>query len=1329
VAILLNDGAGGFLVSSVANGAGDYPVSVALADFNLDGNLDVITANDAASNVSVLLGNGTGGFGAPSLLALGVTPASVAVGDWNQDGKPDFATANGSNHSLSIRLGNGSGGFSPAPSLTTSFPYAVVSADVNLDGRIDLLAAGTSDNSVAVFLGSGGGTFGAAIKTSGFDLPWALAVADFDRDSVPDLAVPRGSTTAPGQVAVVPGHGDGTFGHSVVAGASVVGVVAADVNRDGDTDLTTFDRTSGVVAVWLGDGTAHFTLKGSQLLSSSSLEGMVVGDFNRDGSPDVVVGSDASSTMFRMLGDGLGNLGAPAGVPVATGGRARAAALGDFNRDGKLDIVTTNAVANSISVLVGDGLGGFSDGAFTSVSVGTVPVAVAVGDWDGDGDDDVAVTNLSSNTVSIRFGAGVDGTLPTGTTLAVATGPYGIVKGDFDHDGDLDLVLAVQGGVQVLVNAAGSFTPSAPIAVPGRPRLLTAADFNRDGHVDLATPNYVDGNSVSVLLGDGSGSFTLSETFWVKEVSPAMAVAADLNNDARPDLVVSQFAAPSILLNTTCRPVQLGLVTDVSACNAPGAPFPVQPRVQVEDDGRNVVACDTGPVTASIVAGAPPAALLGENPRLAAGGIADWSLSASPLAIASAGKRYRLELTHPTAGPTRTRSFSVGVALAITGPASYCAVDGRTFSTDPAFDTYRWFVDGLGPQSYGPGLTIAGSTLLLGGHNVRVDATVDTCPATASQPFSVFDDLSVVAVTPAGPHFVTTSGTGPLLSVAETGGGAIAHKWGYRTTPGGAITFLAGEAGTTYQVEGADFPGQGTYYVVVDTLPQCGLPTVSPEIEVQVEPATPGDVAPAFTVTSTNLRNQLEWIYPAPWTKVRIRYDVSPTWAGCVPPADASLGFNDIPDQTGTAGGRGYFDHAGLLNDQVYCYSMFTEVSAGIFPAATRRSVNGRPFATADPVKVKWAFSTGTAALAPPGLGLGIVHVVSGSTLYAVQKGAGASGGRWGASWRPFETNGPSQSRPSTVSIPAGPASRVIFLGSANTAGNNAVAVDADTGLGLWGQPLGAPVQAGPGGIFTAYGGAFDFILLGNRNSVGASAFFALDPSTGNPAPGWPYVGEPPGNEIGVISSQAAVDYAGRRAFFTSFKKSASSDSVWCVDLSTAGRCSLWPVGATSTLGDLTASPTLRSGRLYVAALNGPDAEVHALDADDGSPLWAAPYAPADGQVKLFVLPDVGSNDLYFSTNDHVVSIRDDGAAWFERWKQPLPGASQPVFFAGTGRVFVGGGDGQLHVLKAGDGTDDAAPIPLGDGLSGVGAPTVDSANGFVYVGTTAGVVYAVAIP
>jgi len=315
------------------------------------------------------------------------------------------------------------------------------------------------------------------------------------------------------------------------------------------------------------------------------------------------------------------------------------------------------------------------------------------------------------------------------------------------------------------------------------------------------------------------------------------------------------------------------------------------------------------------------------------------------------------------------------------------------------------------------------------------------------------------------------------------------------------------------------------------------------------------------------------------------------------------------------------------------------------------------------------------------------------------------------------------------VPIAVGPASHVIYLGSQAVAGNNALAVNADTGMGLWAHPLGAPVQAGPGGIFTSFGGSMDAVFFGTRNAVGPSSLFAVSPSTGTTVPAWPYSGET-GNRIGVISSQPAIDYAGDRIFFTSNHYSAGTDVAWCVDLATATRCPGWPVGVTGGLNHVYANPTLRGTRLYVAPIAVSDGLLRALDANTGVSQWASPFAPNNGPLKLFVIADPLSKDLYLSTSNNVYSIVDNGPNWSSKWQRSISGPSQPVFYAGTGRVYVGSSNGQLFVLNAANGIDVVPPIDLGEpNFAIAGAPTVDQAGGFVYLGSDAGVVFAVAIP
>jgi hypothetical protein len=154
VSVLLGDGHGGFGVPT-SYPAGTEPDSVAVGDFNHDGNLDLAVANDYSSNVSVLLGDGHGGFGAPISYPAGVNPQSVVVGDFNRDGNLDLAVANISfdTHAVSVLLGDGHGGFAAPTSYPVgSAPVSVAVGDFNRDGAPDLAVANALDNTVSVLL-------------------------------------------------------------------------------------------------------------------------------------------------------------------------------------------------------------------------------------------------------------------------------------------------------------------------------------------------------------------------------------------------------------------------------------------------------------------------------------------------------------------------------------------------------------------------------------------------------------------------------------------------------------------------------------------------------------------------------------------------------------------------------------------------------------------------------------------------------------------------------------------------------------------------------------------------------------------------------------------------------------------------------------------------------------------------------------------------------------------------------------------------------------------------------------------------------------------------
>ncbi|HEX9188786.1 MAG TPA: FG-GAP-like repeat-containing protein [Vicinamibacteria bacterium] len=518
---------------------------------------------------------------------------------------------------------------------------------------------------------------------------------------------------------------------------------------------------------------------------------------------------------------------------------------------------------------------------------------------------------------------------------------------------------------------------------------------------------------------------------------------------------------------------------------------------------------------------------------------------------------------------------------------------------------------------------------------------------------------------------------------------------------------------------------------------------------------TTGDSCASFvTATSTggptSGQNLLQWRgATSPADGVRIRYTFStapPAAGGCVPPTAAATGVNppiDLP----YVGGRQEHLHGGLTPGTYYCYSVFVLRGS---TWSEPRSLVARPFDGTG--LVKWGFSTGTAALAPPGNGIEVVHVAANdAVVYAIKKGAG--GGTWPdglPEWSPRRLPGPSQGRPSTVGVPVGSATQVLFLGAQD---GHVYALDAQTGDQVWRSPhLASMVQAAPSGMFVGLGGNHDYILVGTRNTGVPNAFYALRLADGTQA--WAFDGG--GRTIGPVNSQATVDYVSRRVYFTSLAHGPTAPddhTVWCVDLDTGAR--RWSV----PVGDVVGSPILRAaragepaGRVYVGSWNTGTSTglVHALDADTGAAVWGAPFPTgADGPVKAYVAADRQSatGRLFFSTTNRLWALDDPpgstvapaGPAWVRDFlAEPLATRietpSTPAYLAGGGFVFVGSGDGSVYRLDYATGDPGSqVRIPLGDpaAAAAVGSPTLDlqASPRFLYAGTVEGVVYAVQLP
>jgi hypothetical protein len=266
---------------------------------------------------------------------------------------------------------------------------------------------------------------------------------------------------------------------------------------------------------------------------------VAVGDFNRDGRPDLVVAG--GSTVSVLLGNGNGTFAAR--VDYGTGSGASVVTVGDLDADAKPDLVVADQAANTVSVLLGHGNGTFA--AKVDYATGARPFSVAVGDLNGDGGPDLAVANFDASTVSVLLASG-NGTFAAKVDYATGTNARSAALGDFNGDGSLDVAVANWGAntVSVLLGN-GDGTLGAKVDYPtGMNPISVVADVNGDAKPDLVVVNQGT-NTGSVLLGNGDGTFA-AKIDYATNANPDCVAVADFNGDGSPDLVVVNAAANTV---------------------------------------------------------------------------------------------------------------------------------------------------------------------------------------------------------------------------------------------------------------------------------------------------------------------------------------------------------------------------------------------------------------------------------------------------------------------------------------------------------------------------------------------------------------------------------------------------------------------------------------------------------------------------------------------------------------------------------------------------------------------------------------------------------------
>ena len=294
--------------------------------------------------------------------------------------------------------------------------------------------------------------------------------------------------------------------------------------------------------------------QGPKFLVGEEPVGVASGDINNDDHLDLIVSNAVDDTLSVLLGTGTGTF--RPGDPIAVGRHPGPVAIGDLNNDTFLDVVVANEAANTVTVLRGLGDGTFDSSETQTLSVGNLPRALALADFDQSGFLDIVTGNseFGVDSVSVLLNVGGGNFLPE-TRFAVGPLPQGVAIADVNNDTNLDIVTAnatgISGGsISVLLgNGAGSFLPEQRFATGDTPRGIAIGDLNQDGNPDVATANR-NADTLSILLGNGDGTFQATQNYPVGNEPQAVAIV-DMNQDGLLDVVSANFGPffPSPILH------------------------------------------------------------------------------------------------------------------------------------------------------------------------------------------------------------------------------------------------------------------------------------------------------------------------------------------------------------------------------------------------------------------------------------------------------------------------------------------------------------------------------------------------------------------------------------------------------------------------------------------------------------------------------------------------------------------------------------------------------------------------------------------------------------